>query len=113
MVESIQGAGARAIAEAEAKGQKVTAADRIAAKKLDTDNTKWAAQKLLTEYQGLEDGGGQVTVKLVGVPGAAPEPAGTPGKAYVPPGQPVLKIVGAPASVPTQLIAQEPEQGNG
>ncbi len=107
MVEDLPTAGARAL-----EGQqKVTTADRLAAAKLDSDNTKWMAQRLLSEFQSLEDGGGTVTLNIVGAPDAPPAPAGTPGKPYTPPGQPVLKIVGAPA--PVQSIAQDEGPGNG
>jgi len=109
MVEHAQGAGARAIAEAERKGTKVTAADRVAAARLDTDTVKWAAQKLLSEYQALEDGGGTVTLNIVGAPDAQSVP-GAPATPYIPPGKPVLKIVGAMA----QDEQQQPQgQGNG
>ncbi|CAE6803072.1 hypothetical protein R75461_05282 [Paraburkholderia nemoris] len=104
MVEDLPTAGARAL-----EGQqKVSTADRLAAAKLDSDNTKWMAARLLSEFQGLEDGGGTVTLNIIGAPDAPPAPAGTPSKPYTPPGQPVLKIVGAPV----QSIAQDGEQGN-
>lgn len=109
MVEDLPTAGARAL-----EGQqKVSTADRLAAAKLDSDNTKWMAQRLLSEFQGLEDGGGTVTLNIIGAPDAPPAPAGTSSKPYVLPGQPVLKIVGAPASASAQSIAQEPQQGQG
>ncbi|MDR8399214.1 hypothetical protein NE850_23105 [Paraburkholderia sp. USG1] len=102
MVEGIQGAGARAIAEAERKGQKVSTADRVAAAKLDTDTVKWAAQKLLQEYQGFEDGGGTVTLNILNAPDALP--AGAPAAPYVPAGAPVLKIVGGPKSDDSEAV---------
>jgi hypothetical protein len=68
---------------------KVSAADRLTAAKQKADSIKWIAQKLLTEFQGLEDGGGSVTLNIVNSPDAPP--AAGP---YVPAGQPVLKIVG-------------------
>ncbi len=93
--------------------EKVSAADRLTAAKQKADSIRFLLTKGLADYQGIGEDGGNVTVRFVGAPGAAPEPAGTASKPYAPPGQPVLKIVGAPASAPTQLIAQELQQGQG
>jgi len=87
---------------------KVSAADRLTAAKQKADSIKWIASKILDEFQGLEDGGGTVTLNIVGAPDAPPAPAGTPSKPYTPPGQPTLKIVGGP----TQAIAQDEGQGD-
>lgn len=91
----------------EGKGEP-TRAEKLTAAKLKSENIKWVAQRMLAEYAGDGEGGGTVTLNIIGAPDAPPAPAGTPGKPYVPPGQPVLKIVGGPA----QSIAQDGEQGN-
>ncbi len=95
--------------QALAKIAKPTGADLMAWAKQKADNRKWLLQKLLSEFQALEDGGGSVTLNIVGAPDAPPAQAGTLSKPYTPPGQPVLKIVGAPA----QSIAQDEQQGQG
>jgi len=85
---------------------KVSAADRLTAAKQKADSIKWIASKLLTEFQGLEDGGGSVTLNILNAPDAPPA-AGAPATPYTPPGQPVLKIVGGPQSI------AEPDEGQG
>lgn len=92
--------------QAIAKIAKPTGTDYMAWSKQKADNRKWLLQKLLTEFQGLEDGGGTVTLNIINAPDVAPAAGAAP---FVPAGQPVLKIVGGA----TQSIAQEPGQDNG
>ncbi|WP_158935061.1 hypothetical protein [Burkholderia sp. S171] len=98
--------------QAIAKIAKPTGTDYMAWSKQKAENRKWLLQKLLTEFQGLEDGGGTVTLNIIGAPDAPPAPAGTPSKPYVPPGQPVLKIVGGPPQSIAQP-AEDEDAGNG
>jgi hypothetical protein len=88
MIEDLPTAGARAI-----EGQtKVTTADRLAAAKLDSDNKKWIAQRILPEFAGDSEGGnvvfhvtGAADIPPVTQPDAPTEPA---------PLAPVLKLAG-------------------
>jgi hypothetical protein len=89
--------------QALAKIAKPTGTDYMAWSKQKADNRKWLLQKLLTEFQGLEDGGGTVTLNISGGPAGGPA-GGAPAAPYVPPGQPVLKIVGGAS---TQSIAAD------
>ncbi|NPT36333.1 hypothetical protein [Paraburkholderia xenovorans] len=83
MVEDLPTAGARAL-----EGQqKVTTADRLAAAKLDSDNTKWMAQRLLSEFAGDGEGGNVV----LNITGAADIPPVSPPATM--PAAPLLKIV--------------------
>ncbi|PZR49634.1 hypothetical protein [Paraburkholderia fungorum] len=77
--------------------EKVSAADRLTAAKQKADNIKWILQRGLAEYAGIGEEGQAVTLNIIGAPDAPPAPAGTPSTPFVPAGQPVLKIVGAPA----------------
>ena len=89
MVEDLPTAGARAL-----EGQqKVTTADRLAAAKLDSDNTKWMAARLLSEFAG--DGeGGNVVLNITGAADIPPisQPSGAPAQLIAP----LLKIVNGP-----------------
>lgn len=88
-VEDLLTAGARAL-----EGQqKVSTSDRLAAAKLDSDNAKWMAQRLLTEFAG--DGeGGNVVLNITGAADIPPvaQPASMPAQLIAP----LLKIVGGP-----------------
>ncbi|MFM0272388.1 hypothetical protein PQQ59_17500 [Paraburkholderia aspalathi] len=89
MVEDLPYAGQRAL-----EGQeKVSNADRLAAAKLDSDNKKWIAQRILSEYAG-EGGGGNVVLHITGAADIPPvsQPASTPAV-------PLLKIVNSPKPV--------------
>jgi len=90
--------------------QKVSAADRIAAAKLKSDNIKWVASRMLSEYAGAEGEGQAVTLHIHGAPDAAPS-AGTTPTPYTPAGTPVLKIVGG-AAKPAEG-SDSGESGNG
>lgn len=88
MVEDLPTAGARAL-----QGQqKVSTADRLAAAKLDSDNTKWMAQRLLSEFAGDGEGGNVV----LNITGAADVPPVSQPVSNTP--TPLLKIVNGSAA---------------
>jgi hypothetical protein len=85
MVEDLPTAGARAL-----EGQqKVSTADKLAAAKLDSDNTKWMAQRLLSEFAGDGEGGNVV----LNITGAADIPPVSQPASAAQSIAPLLKIV--------------------
>lgn len=79
--------------------EKVSAADKLTAAKQKADSIKWLLQRGLAEYAMAGEEGQAITLNIINAPDALSAGAPAP---YVPAGQPVLKIVGAPA----QSIAQ-------
>lgn len=77
----------------------VSAANRLTAAKQKADSIQFLLTKGLAEYRGGDAAEAhQVTLNIIGSPDAPPAPAGTPAVPYTPPGQPILKIVGAQSS---------------
>lgn len=79
--------------------EKVSPADRLTAAKQKADSIRWLLQRGLAEYAMAGEEGQAITLNIINAPDALSAGAPVP---YVPAGQPVLKIVGAP----TQSIAQ-------